>query len=461
MSPFRAMKTGGFLAKGMIKAAAASSTSKKPWRYEFLRQANPDQVKNFELIMGLEFAPTEDIETYQSERLGSLINHAKEQVPYYKEVLAGITAENLRNAPILTKDIIRTRFEDLKSSDLESRAWYRNSSGGSTGKPITVIQDREYANWSASNMYFFSMGQKMYGESQINLWGSERDLLKGSIGVRAHIDNFLANRRLLNAFYVSDDIWREYTKTWNRVKPVGVWAYVDSAYEMAKFIKKTGIRIHAPKVIVVTAGTMHDFQYDLIHEVFNCPVINQYGSREVGDIAASCPKNEGLHIFEYSHIVEILDANLEPVAAGEQGDVYVTSLISYAMPIIRYRIGDTAVQSDKRCSCGRGFKLIGHITGRSSDHFKALNGSRIHGEYFTHVFYFQDWGETFQVIQEKEDLIQIFIVKARDPKQDQLDKIAEEVRAVMGEECKIRMTFVEQIPRSPSGKFRYTISKVS
>lgn len=454
----------------VAQSRLASLKSGKPWRYHLLAHTQPVVYSHFAKLREIEFSPQKDILLLQNQRLTELLQHASVHVPYYRGVFAQVgiidkhgevDLDAFSSIPILTKDIIRNRFEDLLSDDLGSREWYKNSSGGSTGVPLTVVQDKDYAAWAASNHYFFFMGGKMFGERQINLWGSERDILRGSIGLRAHIDNFLANRTLLNTFVVGDDVWTQYVERWNKIRPVGVWAYVDSAYRFAQFLKAKDLHVTPPKVMIVTAGTLYDYQRRLLKEVFNCAIVNQYGSRECGDMAASCPENDALHVFAYTHYIEILDNDLQPVHPGEQGDVYVTSLINKSMPLIRYHIGDTAVRAKENfCPCGRGWPLIEKITGRCSDHFKTVDGKEIHGEYFTHLFYFRDWVETFQVVQEAYDRIRVFVVLRAKMNRDEVTEIKEQITSVMGRECEVYFDVVDNIPASPSGKYRYTISEV-
>ena len=83
-----------------------------------------------------------------------------------------------------------------------------------------------------------------------------------------------------------------------------------------------------------------------IERAFGCPVLNRYGSREVANVAAERVPGRGLEIFTYTHLLEVVDADGRPCGPGEEGDILVTCLANYAMPIIRYRIGDRAVVGD-------------------------------------------------------------------------------------------------------------------
>jgi phenylacetate-CoA ligase len=114
------------------------------------------------------------------------------------------------------------------------------------------------------------------------------------------------------------------------------------------------------------------------------------------------------------------------------------------------------------------YPLIQKLAGRVTDTFVTRDGTRVHGEYFTHLFYFQTWLKKFQVVQEEYDRIRVFMVlderggdRSRDRCVHALSDIRNKIRFVMGEDCQIEFEAVEEIRLSPSGKHRYTLSHVA
>ena len=103
------------------------------------------------------------------------------------------------------------------------------------------------------------------------------------------------------------------------------------------------------------------------------------------------------------------------------GNIIVTLLTNYTMPLIRYKIGDIGVLSDKDCSCGRGLPLLEKVKGRIRSVFRNKQGDLIDGGIFIRLFYFRENIKQFQVIQESLEQITINIV-LKDKKQS---KIAE------------------------------------
>ena len=440
-----------------------------------LLKLNGSQLPStLEYLKDREYQSLESNIKIQKRLLKRLLIHCYKNVPYYQDVLVEsrvivddrVDLTKFSNIPVLTKEIIREHFEDLKSRDLNKRKWYLNTSGGSTGEPVKFLQDS--VNWDrgmAGKWFFSTFAGKDVGDKEIKLWGSERDILKGSIGFKAKLKNLVFNRLLLNSFKMSEEDMRQYVKIINRNKPVLIEAYIQSIYELAKFIKNNGLEVYSPKSILTSAGTLYPEQQKLIEKVFETKVYNRYGSREVGDVACSCGKDEGLHVNVFTHYVEILDDKMKPCKPGEIGQVYVTTLTNYVMPLIRYQIGDMAVPAEnEQCSCGRGLPLVKRVVGRQMDVFKTKDGRMIPGEFFIHfigVVYNKDFISKFQVVQKDYGFVVIRLVLRDEIKFNSYKKkIVDSIKDVMGHDCKVEFEFVDAIEPTKSGKYLYTISEV-
>jgi phenylacetate-CoA ligase len=202
---------------------------------------------------------------------------------------------------------------------------------------------------------------------------------------------------------------------------------------------------------------------ETIEGVFGCKVFDRYGSREVSDIAGECSAHRGLHVFPWGCYVEVVDDAGERVPAGTEGNILVTCLGNYAMPLVRYQIGDRGVlSSDTTCSCGRGGQILERIAGRNDDIFVRSDGTQIEGGYFGVLLYSRPWVLQCQVIQRGYTSI-LFKIKrsAHGCAPGELEDIIGKTRMAMGEECQVDFEFVEDIPKSPSGKYRYILSQVN
>lgn len=444
---------------------------RKPAFHAVMSLAGYPAYRYLRFLKSIEYKSPEELLQLQNEKLRQLLEHANKYVPYYNKILAEtavvknnrIILENLSAIPPLTKEIIRRQGENLYSADYKKRKWYLNTSGGSTGQPVQFMQDRNCQSWDfACRFYYNLMAGKDVGEPELLLWGSERDILGQKEKLSTTLRRWIFNKKVLNSFMMSTESMKSYARLWNSFKPKMVWAYTSSIFEFARYIKNTNTGIFTPASIICTAETLTEDVRGFIEQVFGCPVLNQYGSREVGVIACECTHKEGLHTFGMNNKIEILDNNLQPCNPGQMGRVYITTLNNYSMPLIRYSIGDTAVVSDKKlCSCGRTSPLIATVTGRTSDHFKTRDGRLIHGEYFTHLFYDKIEIRKFRVIQHDYEDIEILAESDGAISKRTIGDLEDRIKLAIGQNCRVSFKQLDQIPPAASGKYRYTISEVA
>lgn len=408
---------------------------------------------------------------FQETHIMNLILHAYKNVPYYRRILkeAGIannetiTIQKFEKIPMLTKEIIGNK--NLASTDYTTRRWYYNYSGGSTGEPTRFIQDENYGKWfKATSKYYYKdmLGIDEVSAKKVILWGSPRDIFKGNVGLKAKISNWLENTTFLNSFRMTKEDMQGYIKIINTHKPDLIRGYAGSLYELCKYAEEAGLSIYAPKILVSSAETLLDKMREKIETVFRTKIYDFYGSRETASLAGECQCGL-MHIFTFNNYIEILDDHNQPVKEGEMGKVVVTNLHNYSMPFIRYEIGDAAVLGSKKCKCGNMLPTLEKVAGRVEEQFVREDGGIVIGYFFVHLLgVVRNKGhiKKFQVIQEDYKRIKILIIP--EGVMDKLEKksIEDKIRAVMGKDCKIIWDFVEDIPKTKSGKYLYTKSLV-
>jgi phenylacetate-CoA ligase len=413
----------------------------------------------------------EGLENLEKKYLEKLLLHAYHNIPFYSELLEkfGVVRKNEADLnrfdtfPLLTKDIIRNHRRGLTSKDIDKRKWYYNSSGGSTGEPVRLIQDHSFDKWmnATLRLYYENMvGIDELGAKKVLLWGSERDILEGTVGLKEKVSNWLTNTVFLNSFKMTERDMERYVKIVNSYKPDLIRGYAGSLYEFCKFVEGRKLSIHSPRIVVSSAENLRDEMRIKIEQVFATRVYNFYGSREVGAIAGEC-RYGSLHIFMFNNYTEVTDKVGMPVGENTEGRIIVTNLHNYSMPLIRYNIGDMAVSGSEKCKCGNPLPTLKKITGRITDHFVREDGTIIYGEYFTHLFYLKDWVKAFQIVQEDYKKVRVFVVLFRNHV-DKFEKreIENGIKSVMGQDCVVVWEIVEQMPETQSGKRLYTTSLV-
>lgn len=422
----------------------------------------------YQKSMKNQYRSYQENEREQNQKLYEIVTYAVEHVPYYQAYAREhnlsfspeTITEDVKGLPVMTKEIIRREGENLFSR--ETIPFHTETSGGSTGEPVKLRHDDALLTMTSGD-YFLSYAGYEIGDKAAVLWGSERDILAGSIGLKAEIINrFVKRRKFLNSFRMDEKTMESYVERINSWKPKVILAYVQSIYELSKFIQEKGLEVYAPGGIVVSAGTLFPEWKQLIKTVFRCPVINQYGSRETPAIAVSCSQGDELHINSFLNYVEIVDEENNTLPEERDGEILVTNLFNRSMPLIRYKIGDVGAMSSKRhCACGRNLPCLSYVKGRTVNIFKRRDGTKIDGEYFTHLFYGLEEVRRFQVIQEDYDRIVVRMeLKCESLEQEVLEKMTKSIQTVMGDACQINYETVKQLLPTKSGKHLYTISKV-
>jgi len=426
-------------------------------------------MKYFHYLVKMQHLPRVQIEKIQRHRLLKLLRHAQRSIPYYSKVMGDreINQESvygfLRDLPLLTKDIIRNNFDELYKIR-KNVFTYRNTSGGSTGEPVLLVQDRDYSDWNeASKLLVERWAGYFPGLSKLVLWGADRDMESENLNVLQKLSRNLLNSRMLNSYCISDDNMVEFVASINHSKPHIILSYVESIDDIAQYVKKRNVWCYSPRSIITAAGTLFDEVRKRLKEVFNCHIYNNYASREVGAIAFSCKRNLALHLLPVTQYVELVKPDGSVCTnEGEEGDVVITLLTNYTMPLIRYRIGDRAVLGPATCDCGINFPLIKHVLGRISDIIVTPDGKHMDAHLFNHLFFFRSWLKRYQVVQEQNDCIKIEIELSSVQEAKQLcladqKEISERISEISSE-LKIRYEIVENIEKTSTGKYRYVIS---
>lgn len=396
--------------------------------------------------------------------LAELLAHAAERVPYYRDLGISADPDRLADIPFLTKDIMRAEGERLVADDADRATSVWNTSGGSTGEPVRILQDRRYllsarrATHDQERMTGYRLGDRV-----VKLWGDERELLAGALPWKARVYNLVKRQTFLNAFLMTPERMETYLVRLRALRPQLLIAYAQALYELARFAEERGERIEGPRAVMTSAGTLYPFMREQIERVTGTRVFNRYGSREVGNIAMECASHDALHIADRHVLVEIVGEDGKPCPPGVEGEIVVTSLANHAMPIIRYRIGDYGAFHEGPCACGYAGPALKDVVGRVTDAFRTPAGKVIPAEYFIHivgVVLNRGAIRKFQVIQQALDRILVKAVPAASFTDADEREIRDKVAAVMDPGCMVTVKRVEEIPALPSGKYRYTIREI-
>jgi phenylacetate-CoA ligase len=406
----------------------------------------------------------------QQRKLSALLHHAYEQVPYYRRAFDERSlkpgdirsAEDLKKLPLLTKAEIQRQREELRARLLPARhgGACMEYTGGSTGHPLAFYQDDHYRAVLLANLArSFALCGWRPGDPRAVLWGSDYDA-QIHASLRGRVHDWLGNQVYLNAFASSEDELTAFAEQLRRFEPQLLVGYVSSLVAMARVLRRRRTEIPSSLgAIQSSAETLTPAQRELIESTFSCPVFDRYGCREMGNVAHECSVHAGLHVFTDLHVLEIVrDGATAP--PGEEGLVVVTNLDNYAMPFIRYVIGDVGALAPASCACGLPFPLLARIQGRTSDIITSPSGRLIHGEFFTHLFYKVEAVRQFQVVQETLQDLTVRIVPGPGFDPAVIGHLESVIREHGDPGFRVETQLVDSIESAASGKFRFTISKV-
>jgi phenylacetate-CoA ligase len=198
---------------------------------------------------------------------------------------------------------------------------------------------------------------------------------------------------------------------------------------------------------------------ELAREVVGLPITDVYSSVEVGYIALQCPEQPHYHVQSEGVLVEVIDEAGQPCRPGEVGRVIVTALHNFAMPLLRYVIGDYA-EVGEPCSCGRGLPVLSRVLGRTRNMLILPSGRRIwpllEGALFSDVAPVTQ----FQIVQLSHSLLEVRLVVSRPVTPAEEDALGAMIRHHLEHPYTIAFTYPASIPRGPGGKYEDFICRI-
>lgn len=412
-------------------------------------------------------ATVEEVRARQLGRIQYLVRHAKETVPYYRELFHSIgldpsdvrSLQDFAGIPVLTKQIVRERGDELVSSAYSREALMPHHSGGSTGVPIRFYRDRSYVDAADAGTYRnLSQCGWRPGEMVAFVWG-----FNNRLDAMRPIE-FEARQRLrrfyqFDPFNSAPDDLDRWVRILHRIRPRVLLGYASTIGRLARRMLQTQASVEGLRGVFTTAERLFLPQRQDISRAFGCKVFDLYGSSEVQNIASECVAGN-MHVnADFCHLE--FDA-AEP--GSRDRPLIVTSLKSLAFPFIRYRNEDYGIQDERlSCNCGSGFPVMQLTVARQSDSFAFANGRVVHGEFFTHLMYGSAGIENFQFYQTAIDRIVIRIVPSAsgaDAARAAADRAVAEIKRRAGEEVSVHVLVVDKIEASTAGKHRFTRSDV-
>lgn len=406
---------------------------------------------------------------YQEKELRKVLKHAYDSVPFYHRIFseAQIKPEDVKSVtdlsklPIVRKNEIRENIDSVISEKFRTRNLRTLLTSGSTGKPLQVFITRDEDNFRKAKHLRANLS---CGHYPWDRWVT--------ITSPSHFSEATKFQQFLG-FYapkfvsVFDDTPRQMSLI-DKIRPDILDGYSSSLFLLAKEVERSGLKTIKPKSVFGGAELLDNSSRRFIETVFETPFYDQYATIEFERMAWQCPAKSCYHIDADALIIQFVDKDGEEVSEGESGEMVCTSLFNYAMPFIRYAIGDVGIPTDEECACGRKLPLMKIIEGRSDSLLFLPNGRTLSPRTFTiaiNKFQLSKYIEQFRVIQKKIDYFEIQI-KIQDENANRTSverELVEHLRKTLHiemEEITFDIRFVEDIPLDKSGKLKIVSSEL-
>jgi len=402
----------------------------------------------------------------QLGQLAVLLRHAFATVPYYKLRWAGaydptapLSYERFARLPMLTRRELQDHFADLRSASpvaAHGAAEERRTSG-SSGAPVrfhttpltgviwNAITLRDH-RWHRRDLGLkLAVIRREVEDSDVGNWGPATAGLVAtgrSVGrsIRADADAHL------------DWLLRE--------KPAYLYTYPSLVAELARLSLRRGARPAGLREVRTLAESLGPELRALVREAWDVPLTDLYSASETGYLALQCPQHEHYHVQSENVLLEVLDDAGRPCAPGQVGRVAATPLHNFAMPLVRYDIGDYA-EAGAPCGCGRGLPVLRRILGRVRNMLTTADGKRYWPVFGTRAIMEAAPVLQHQFVQKAYDLVQARLVVAAPLTPEQEARFHERVQSQLPPGVRLVVTYCERIERGAGGKFEDFLSEVS
>ncbi len=408
----------------------------------------------------------EDMLELQAQKLRALIEHAYQNVPYYRQVFDKLhlkpddirVPDDLQKLPLLGKQEIRQNPDAFFARNVDRRKLNAMATSGTTGSPITVyVTSHDAASERALNL-------------RMRHWGGwhpndKRATLSGYSVVPQGPQNLplwrydLPERRLfLSPYHMTNENMGAYIEALRKFQPQVIESYPSYLSFLALHLERAdeSLRVQA---VFTSSETLFPHQREIIEERFRTRIFDWYGLTERAASAAQCELGDGYHVNAEKTIVEIVcddGCNAQP---GEVGEIVGTNLEEYGMPLIRYRSGDVSALRAEPCPCGRGMPLIEQIQTRVDDIITTTDGRLINPAPLAGLFRTTSI-ERGRIIQEEPNRFTVQIVTRDGFTPADASPIVDGIHRVVGSDASVAVEVVDAIPCMANGKYPFVVSKL-
>ena len=417
----------------------------------------------------------QQLEDYQLEKLRALVRHAKTNSPFYGEYLDAVDPDRLSSVdqlptvdkrtmmenfdrfvtdPTLKLDEIMGHLEGLDRDEYFHGTYRALSTAGSSGYAgIFVFNRPEWSTVLASTIrsgWYAGITPRLPNRPK---WASVGANNPRHATARVALSGDFGLYRVMRRSVL--DPMEQLVAALNEFQPECLMSYPSLGSLLA--IEQLEGRLSIdPRAVTVTSEVCTDDMAHKMEAAWGVKPFNWYAMCEAINIGISCPDAEGIHLFEDMAIVEVVDENNEPVPDGTPGTkLLVTNLYNHTQPLIRYEVSDMLTLSPEACQCGRPFRLVTQLEGRSDEilRFDATTSgvAEIHPPHFRSLLGGFQQLKQYQVVQEDDGLHLRLVLRGEEDKEAFAAEVRQGMKSMLesqGAVCpELFLEFVDAIER--------------
>ncbi len=413
-----------------------------------------------------EWWPARQLAAASTNQLAALLRHARDTVPAYARCLAGLPLDDPQALTCAWHELPLLRRPDVQAlgDELHSRAvpadhgqLIEYHTSGSTGRPLRGVQTE------LSHFFFGALNLREH------LW-QRRDVGGTFAAIRTEVEDTRLpgwGRAIEAVFQTGPAVTLPIHTPLDRQldwlleqNPDYLLTHPSNLRGLLLLAQQHGAKPARLRGLGSFGEQLPDDLRTLCRDVWSLPLADVYSCEEAGYIALQCPQvAEHYHVQAENLLVEVLDTAGRPCAVGATGEVVLTTLHNFAMPLIRYAIGDFA-EVGPPCPCGRGLPVLRRIHGRARNLLRLPDGSR-HWPSFPA----DDWlaiapVRQFRLRQTAIERIEVDLVTDRPLEPAEASALRQMLQGRLGHPFQIMLQPVADIPRSPGGKFEDFVCEI-
>ena len=406
-------------------------------------------LPHWSLLLGRPFLGHQAIRRYQDRRVVRLLRHAWQRVPYYRRLMdqAGLDpdratgVDDLARLPLSRRvELQAVPFADRLAAGTTPEGCVDFGTSGSTGSPLRLLRTQR----EQTLLFGFRLRAQILSglrpqHRRVNLGSPPKVFLAHRLGI------FRTSNLPLNLTL------DEMVEQLRILRPDVLYGIPNLLEPMVRRIPVTVLRGMGVRLVFSGAEPLSRPLHDEIEAAFACPVIDYYGAHEVNLLAWECRHCGQYHTVDDSVVIEVLRDGC-PVKPGEEGEIFVTALHSFAMPLIRYELGDVVRRPAQPRPCRIGFGCLEQVAGRKVEFLPLPSGAHVNPYAVAYALDQLGGLETFQVVQQALDRVEVRFVPGPRAGADLGQRILAGARSLFPPEVALAARAVSEIPPGPSGK---------